>query len=455
MTVNQIWHGVYFTLSNGSKDFACIIESLEVKMTIKIKRAGFILLVTIFLLACGSVSTPSPSTPLGLPPAPTIAPVIPTSPPPTNTAGSATATSIPPTTIPSNVTSFPDPSAYKWSLVVSALASPIDIQFPDDGSGRMFIIEQDGRIRIIENGQMLDPPFLDIISKVDSLGNEQGLLGLAFHPNFKQNPYFYVNYIDVNGNTVIARFTAKGNLADPASEKDLLHIQQPFPNHNGGQMAFGPDGYLYMGLGDGGSEGDPNKNGQNKNVLLGKILRIDVDHGNPYAIPVSNPFVNGDGKAEIWAYGLRNPWRFSFDHPSGNLYIADVGQDLWEEVDVVPSNAGGLNFGWNYYEGMHPYAGNPPAGVNFTFPVMEYSHAVGGCAIIGGYVYRGAITELQGIYFYGDDCSGKIWGLIHSNNGWQSQVLFETGANITTFGQDPSGELYFADRRGTIYRLSK
>ena len=335
------------------------------------------------------------------------------------------------------------------------MASPIAIQFPDDGSRHMFIIEQDGRIRIIENGQMLDPPFLDIISKVDSLGNEQGLLGLAFHPNFKQNPYFYVNYIDVNGNTVIARFTANGNLADPASEKDLLHIQQPFPNHNGGQMAFGPDGYLYMGLGDGGAEYDPFGNGQNKNVLLGKILRIDVDHGNPYAIPAGNPFVNGGGKAEIWAYGLRNPWRFSFDQPSDNLYIADVGQDLWEEVDVVPSNAGGLNFGWKYYEGMHPYAGNPPAGVNFTFPAMEYSHAVGGCAIIGGYVYRGAITELQGIYFYGDDCSGKIWGLIHSNNGWQSQVLFETGANITTFGQDPSGELYFADRRGTIYRLSK
>jgi glucose/arabinose dehydrogenase len=248
---------------------------------------------------------------------------------------------------------------------------------------------------------------------------------------------------------------ANGNLADPASEKDLLHIQQPFPNHNGGQMAFGPDGSLYMGLGDGGSEGDPNKNGQNKNILLGKILRIDVDHGNPYAIPMDNPFVNGGGKAEIWAYGLRNPWRISFDKPSGNLYIADVGQDLWEEVDVVPSKAGGLNFGWNYYEGMHPYAGNPPAGVNFTFPVMEYSHAIGGCAIIGGYVYRGAITELQGIYFYGDDCSGKIWGLIHSNNGWQSQVLFETGANITTFGQDPAGEIYFADRRGTIYKLSK
>ncbi len=292
-------------------------------------------------------------------------------------------------------------------------------------------------------------------SKVDSQGNEQGLLGLAFHPNFQQNPYFYVNYIDLNGNTVIARFTANGNLADPTSEKDLLHIRQSFPNHNGGQMAFGPDEYLYMGLGDGGSEGDPDRNGQNTNVLLGKILRIDVDHGEPYAVPADNPFVNGGGKSEIWEYGLRNPWRFSFDKPSGNLYIADVGQDLWEEVDVVPAKAGGLNFGWSYYEGMHPYAGQPPANAKFTFPATEYSHAVGGCAVIGGYVYRGKMHEWQGVYFYGDDCSGFIWGLIHTSGGWQSQLLFRTGANITTFGQDPSGEIYFADRRGTIYQLSK
>jgi len=254
---------------------------------------------------------------------------------------------------------------------------------------------------------------------------------------------------------VIARFTVKGNLADPSSEKDLLHILQPFANHNGGEMAFGPDGFLYMGLGDGGSQGDPLGNGQNTNTRLGKILRIDVDHGDPYAIPANNPFVNGGGKAEIWEYGLRNPWRFSFDKGSSNLYIADVGQDTWEEVDVVPANAGGLNFGWNYYEGMHPYKGQPPAGLNFTLPVTAYSHAVGGCAIIGGYVYRGGMKEWQGIYFYGDECSGKIWGLIHTNNSWRSQLLFETGANITTFGQGPSGEIYFADRRGTIYRLSK
>ena len=412
-------------------------------------RVGFVLWVVILLAACGSVSTPI--TPLS-----TITPALETAAPlPSNTPNPATATSVPAATMLPSVESFPDPSAYHWAPVISGMASPVDIQFPDDGSGRMFSIEQDGRIRIVENGQMLDPPFLDIISKVDSLGNEQGLLGLAFHPGFKQNPYFYVNYIDLNGNTVIARFTASGNLADPASEKDLLHIRQPFANHNGGEMTFGPDGYLYMGLGDGGSQGDPNGNGQNTNVLLGKILRIDVDHGDPYAIPADNPFVNGGGKAEIWEYGLRNPWRFSFDKGSNDLYVGDVGQDTWEEVDVVPANSGGLNFGWNYFEGAHPYKGHPPAGLNFTLPVTEYSHAVGGCAIIGGYVYRGGMKAWQGVYLYGDECSGKVWGLIHVSSGWQSQLLFETGANLTTFGQDPSGEIYLADRRGTIYRLSQ
>ncbi len=407
-------------------------------------------LLVLVLAACTSLPADTPPPPSTLLPAP----ITETIAPPQTNPNNAPATVVPTAAL-SNASQFPNAPSYHWTPVIANMASPVDIQFPDDGSGRMFIIEQEGRIRIIENGQMLDPPVLDIIPKVDSQGNEQGLLGLAFHPNFKQNPYFYVNYDDVNGNTVIARFTLNGNIADPASEKDLLHIQQPFANHNGGEMVFGPDGYLYMGLGDGGSQGDPNGNGQNKNVLLGKILRIDVDHGDPYSIPANNPFANGGGKPEIWEYGLRNPWRFSFDIPTGNLYIADVGQDTWEEVDVVSATAGGLNFGWNYYEGMHPYAGQPPAGVNFTFPVTEYSHAEGGCAIIGGYVYRGAMKEWQGVYFYGDDCSGKIWGLIHSNNGWQSQLLYETGANITTFGQDSSGEIYFADRRGTIYRLIK
>jgi glucose/arabinose dehydrogenase len=336
----------------------------------------------------------------------------------------------------------------------------VGIEFPDDGSGRAFIVEQPGRILLVRNGQIQPNSFLDIRNRVGSKGNEQGLLGLAFHPNFKDNPYFYVNYTDRNGNTVIARFQANGDTADPGSEKDLLHVDQPFPNHNGGEIAFGPDGYLYIGLGDGGSADDPLGNGQNKDVLLGKILRIDVVHGDPYNIPADNPFANGGGKPEIWAYGLRNPWRFSFDKATGDLYIADVGQDTWEEVDASIGNPPGLDYGWNYREATHHFLGSPPATLKLTYPVAEYSHIDGNCSVSGGYVYRGAMTEWQGVYLYGDFCSGKIWGLLHSpdpSNGkeWQYKVLFSTNTNITTFGQDPSGEIYFADRNGTIYTLGK
>ncbi len=381
-------------------------------------------------------------------------------PPPLQTATPATRVTPPPPGATGRSSAFPDPNAYRWVSVVSGLFEPTDIQFPDDGSGRMFVLEQPGRIRLVENGQLMTTPFLDISSEVGSAGSEQGLLGLAFHPDFKSNPYFYVNYTDTNGNTVIARFKANGNQADPASEKDLLHIQQPFPNHNGGSTVFGPDGYLYLGMGDGGSEGDPLGYGQNKDVLLGKLLRIDVNSGDPYAIPPTNPFVKGGGKPEIWAYGLRNPWRISFDRATGDLYIADVGQDTWEEVDFVPAGSpGGGNFGWNYREGLHRYSlANPPAGLQLIDPVAEYSHAVGGCAITGGYVYRGSLREWQGIYLYGDYCSGLIWGLTRPaapSSTWTSQLLFQTGAHITTFGQDGSGEVYFADRGGTIYKLQK
>ncbi len=326
----------------------------------------------------------------------------------------------------------------------------------------MFVLEQPGTIRIVQNGQVLPQPFLDITAKVGSAGSEQGLLGIAFHPDFAHRPYFYIDYTDVNGNTVIARYQANGNQADPGSEKTILHIDQPFPNHNGGAMLFGPDGDLYIGMGDGGAEGDPLGNGQNTGVLLGKLLRIDVDHGDPYSIPADNPFASGGGKPEIWAYGLRNPWRVSFDRATGDLYIADVGQDSWEEVDFLPANSpGGSNFGWSYREGLHRYSlANPPAGAHLIDPVAEYSHAAGSCAITGGYVYRGTMPEWQGIYLYADFCSGMIWGLLHSQAAgsgitWQSRLLFQTRAHITTFGQDPSGEVYFADRGGIIYKLEK
>ena len=356
-----------------------------------------------------------------------------------------------------SVTAFPDPQQYQWTQVVTGLQSPTGIVNAGDGSGRLFIVEQPGRIRVVQAGRLLDRPFLDISDRVGANGSERGLLGLAFHPKYKENGYFYVNYTDRNGNTVISRFKVTGdaNAADPASEKRLLGVQQPFANHNGGSMAFGPDGDLYLGLGDGGSAGDPFGNGQSVNTLLGKILRLDVDHGDPYAIPADNPFANGGGKPEIWAYGLRNPWRFSFDAASGDLYIGDVGQDTWEEIDYLPAGSpGGTNFGWNAMEGSHAFKGGNSAA--FTAPAIDYAHAVGGCSVTGGYVYRGkTLPDWNGVYLYGDYCSGMVWGLLKSNSGWKSAHLFDTGLSISTFGVDENGELYLAWYGGGIYRLEK
>ncbi|HEX9019466.1 MAG TPA: PQQ-dependent sugar dehydrogenase, partial [Anaerolineaceae bacterium] len=259
------------------------------------------------------------------------------------------------------VTAFPDPAGFTWVQVASGIMRPTAIAFLPGGSGSFLALSQPGVILIYQKNQALAAPFLDLTSKVGSNGNEQGLLGIALHPQFQKNGYFYINYTDKDGNTVIARFQVSAsnpNQADPGSEKVLLRVNQPFANHNGGSMVFGPDGYLYMGLGDGGSQGDPSGNGQRLDTYLAKILRVDVDHGDPYTIPASNPFAKGGGKPEIWAYGLRNPWRFSFDRLTGELYIADVGQDLWEEIDYLPANApGGTNFGWNYREGSHAYRG--------------------------------------------------------------------------------------------------
>lgn len=349
----------------------------------------------------------------------------------------------------SSAQAFPDARAYTWVEVISGLARPVDIQSPP-GEDRLFIVEQDGRIRLWQDGQLLPVPFLDISDRVGVQGSEQGLLGLAFHPRFGENGYFYVNYTDRQGNTVIARFQAQPGASQVSaqSEQRLLYLPQPYPNHNGGGMAFGPDGYLYLALGDGGSAGDPQNNAQNPQSLLGKLLRIDVDGGQPYAIPPDNPFGN-----EVWAYGLRNPWRFAFDR-NGDLYIADVGQNKWEEVDFLPAgSAGGANFGWNWWEGNHPYrSGGPTQGM--IFPVAEYGHDQG-CSITGGVVYRGHMAEWQGIYFFGDYCSGAIWGLVRTPQGWQMSKLFQTTANITTFGQDARGEVYFAHHGGSIYRLQR
>jgi glucose/arabinose dehydrogenase len=288
--------------------------------------------------------------------------------------------------------------------------------------------------------------------------SERGLLGLAFHPDYDQNGLFFVNYTDLNGDTVISRFQVSNNpeLADQSSEVQLLGVVQPFPNHNGGGLGFGLDGYLYIGLGDGGSGGDPLGNAQNTQNLLGKLLRLDVDQGDPYAVPADNPYVQGGGAPEIWVFGLRNPWRFSFDSLTGDLFIGDVGQGSWEEIDYLSAGSpGGANFGWNYREGTHPYtAASVPDDALLIDPVAEYGHDQG-ISVIGGLVYRGKhLPDWQGIDLYGDYSSGFIWGLFQTEDGsWQNTRLFQTGNRITSFGEDESGEVYYVDPGGSLYKL--
>lgn len=364
------------------------------------------------------------------------------------------------TSTPFTVVELPNASGYSWQVVASGLDKPTGLVNAGDGTGRLFIIEQGGLIRILIDGKVLSSPFLDLTTKVTCCG-EQGLLGLAFHPNYVENGFFYVDYTEKINNqlyTVVSRFTVSGNdlnQADPGSEMRVLHIEQPFQNHNGGELQFGPEGYLYIAMGDGGSAGDPLGNGQSLQTLLGKILRIDIDSSEPYAIPPSNPYVNGGGLWEIWLVGLRNPWKFSFDSLTGDMYIGDVGQDAWEEITYIPAgNLGGENLGWNYFEGTHPYRGSPPLDAVFIVPVAEYGHDVG-VSITGGYVYHGKeLPAWQGVYLYGDFSSGSVWGLLKLPDGtWQNALMFETGILVSSFGLDENGEIYLVDFRGTILIL--
>ncbi|WP_433628855.1 PQQ-dependent sugar dehydrogenase [Chryseobacterium cucumeris] len=341
---------------------------------------------------------------------------------------------------------------------VTGLTSPVEITNANDS--RLFVVQQDGIIKIIQpNGTINTTNFLNIGSKI-TFGGERGLLGLAFHPQYSTNGYFFVYYNNLSGNIIVARYSVSStdpNVADPASEKILLNIPKPFDNHNGGSIHFAPDGKLWIITGDGGSGGDPNNNAQNKNVLLGKMLRIDVDATGPYNIPPDNPFAGAgvDGADEVWAYGLRNAWKFSFDLTTGNAMIADVGQGAIEEINKMPITTAGLNYGWRCYEGNNAYnTAGCAAQSTMTFPVAVYNHSGGKCSITGGYVYRGSqYPSLQGKYFFADYCSSQI-GMLDTNNTitWTTPY---SGNNFSTFGEDYQKGLYVADlSNGKIFKIS-
>jgi len=356
------------------------------------------------------------------------------------------------------------PDRLRVELHTAGLTDPIGITHAGDGSGRLFVNERAGRVRVITaDGSLLEEPFVDLSNRV-LFGNERGLLGLAFHPDFAANGRLFVHYSRAgDGATVVSELQASADRvsADPGSERQLLSVAQPFANHNGGQMAFGPDGYLYIGLGDGGSRGDPLGNGQNRNVLLGKILRLDVDRqpaGEPYGIPPNNPFAAGGadpgaGLAEIWAYGLRNPWRFSFDPEGGALYIGDVGQGSWEEIDRQPGDSrGGENYGWSVMEGRHCFQSDCDQ-APYVKPIAQYSHEVG-CAVAAGHVYRGnEYPELDGVYVFADYCSGIFFTLQIDEGTISPKQVLDSELRVTAFGVSETGELYAADLNGAIYRV--
>ena len=360
-----------------------------------------------------------------------------------------------------------DPAGYKAVPAFPNLSfnRPVDLQHPPDNTNRIFVVEQAGVISVFANDAQTTAKktFLDIRDKVDDQGNEEGLLGLAFHPDFKSNGYVYVNYTASNPNrTVISRFNISGSnpdAADPASEVVLLTFEQPYSNHNGGQVSFGPDGYLYIAVGDGGSGGDPHDHGQNRSTLLGSILRIDVnkqENGKKYGIPSDNPFAkNNNGyREEIYAYGLRNPWRFSFDSDNGQLWTGDVGQNAYEEIDIIEK---GGNYGWNTMEGNHCF--EPRDGCNrsgLKMPVHEYGRSEG-LSVTGGFVYRGpSLTDLRGKYIYADYATRRVWALDYRNNTKPvNTLLFEGDFNISSFGVDQDQELYLCGFDDKIYKLAQ
>lgn len=352
--------------------------------------------------------------------------------------------------------------ATEYSIALQPLGdrfrNPVYLTAPA-GDPRLFIVEQAGRIIVVKNGKALQRPFLDISARVKS-GGERGLLSMAFHPDYRSNGRFFVNFTDRDGNTRIEGFTVSsdGDVADGSSSKLVLGIGQPYSNHNGGHILFGPDGMLYIGMGDGGSGGDPQSNGQNPRALLGKMLRLNVSRAEPYSIPVGNPFADGsEGKPEIWAIGLRNPWRFAFDRVAGMLYIADVGQNRIEEVHVEPISRAGLNYGWNRMEGADCYGRTGCSTDGLRIPQLTYSHAGGACSITGGFVYRGRrVPSIAGHYFYSDYCAGWLrsfrfeGGRAVDRREWKMDNI----GHVVSFGEDGSGELYIVAENGSVFRVA-
>jgi len=353
---------------------------------------------------------------------------------------------------------FEIPGGEGLTLVVSGLSSPVLLTAPV-GDDRLFIVEKSGRIRVFRDGTLLPTPFLDIASQTSG-GGERGLLGLAFDPDYASNGTFYVNHTDNSGDTRILRFTtsADPNVADAASMQLVLEIDQPYDNHNGGHITFGPDGMLYVGMGDGGSGGDPDGHGQNRATLLGSMLRIDVGGSATYSVPSDNPFRGNSAVApETWAYGLRNPWRFSFDRETGDLWIGDVGQNRMEEISFRDASSdGGENYGWNILEGTLCHATDPCDSSGTVLPIHEYDHD-DGCSVTGGIVYRGTISTLRGRYFYADYCESWIRSFREDDGRavehFDHSVDFGAVPNITAFGEDGAGELYVVSINGDVYRV--
>jgi glucose/arabinose dehydrogenase len=393
----------------------------------------------------------------------------PATPPPSIGAASAGLPASPVGSQPGSTVSPLDsgPDRLRLELLADGLHDPIGLTSAGDGSGRLFVNERDGVVRVIgPDGRLQEHPFVDLSDRIEA-GGERGFLGLAFHPDFATNRRLFVHYSRAgDGSTVVSELTASADLqtADPGSERVLFTVPDPFVNHNGGQLAFGPDGYLYIGLGDGGGGGDPLQNAQNPDVLLGKILRIDVDASGrdlgrrDYGSPADNPFGSGGshpggGRPEIWAVGLRNPWRFSFDPDGGDLYIGDVGQGSWEEIDRQPADsAGGENYGWNVMEGRHCYRSDCDQ-TGYVKPIAEYSHDLG-CSVTGGYVYRGmAQPDLQGVYVFGDFCSGIMFTLQVDEGTIDPKRVLDSGLGISSFGTDEAGEIYLVDIRGAVYHV--